>query len=99
MSGLFESGINPTGWGLTEWLIVGAGALLLSGGGKRIFGSGTSRARRNPAKRKNESGEMGFWRGGRFHPIRRSDDYDPGAVGERWQWKPRYAKKTKKGKR
>ena len=46
-------------------------------------------------RRKNESVAMGFWRGGVFHPIRSSDDYDPEAVGERHQ----YAKKKKKAKK
>lgn len=45
--------------------------------------------------RRNESVEMGFYSGGKFHPIRASDDYDPGAVGEKSQ----YAKRKKKRKR
>jgi len=38
---------------------------------------------------------MGFWRGGIFHPIRASDDYEPDTVGERYQWKPKKKKKAK----
>lgn len=42
--------------------------------------------------------EMGFWRGGRFHPIRASDDYEPDTVGESHQYKPAKKKKAAKKK-
>lgn len=48
-----------------------------------------------PLKRRNESISEGFYDGaGRFHPIRRADDYDPEAVGE----SRAYAKRKKKKK-
>lgn len=47
--------------------------------------------------KKNESVAMGFWRGGIFHPIRASDDYDPeAAVGEKRQYAPAKRKAKKK---
>jgi hypothetical protein len=64
----------------------------------RIFGTkrqkaalkAANRRKRNPIsrrRRRNESVEQGFWRSGKFHPIRSSSDYDPEAVGERFQYK------------
>lgn len=53
---------------------------------------------RTGGRKRNESVAMGFWRGGVFHPIRASDDYDPEAVGERHQYAPR-KKKAKKRRR
>ena len=57
--------------------------------------------KRNPARRtaKNESVAMGFWRGGVFHPIRASDDYDPEAVGETRQYAKTKKKKAKAKRR
>ena len=51
----------------------------------------------NPRRCKNESVAMGFYDSqGLFHPIRASDDYDPGAVGERSRYSRRKKKKRRK---
>lgn len=39
--GLFDSGLfNPSGWGITEWAIVGGGLFLALGGMKMLKGRG-----------------------------------------------------------
>jgi hypothetical protein len=54
--------------------------------------------KRNPNRFRvrNESISQGFWRGGVFHPIRASEDYDPEAVGETRQYAKKKKSKTKK---
>lgn len=69
-----------------------------SAGKVQILMSGAKLTKPNPRKKRNESVAMGFWRGGVFHPIRSSDDYDPEAVGEKHQYAPR-KKKARRRKR
>ena len=76
-----KSGILPKKWTNAK--------VRVNGSGKVQVMIPASSARKNPGRRKNESVEMGFYRGGKFHPIRASDDYDPGAVGERSQYATR----------
>ena len=80
-------------WG---WLAGGFAAAYVA---SDLFSKGKATSKRyaaryaqNPRRRRNESISQGFWSGGIFHPIRAADDYDPGAVGEAYQ----YAKKKKK---
>lgn len=47
----------------------------------------------NPGRRKNVEGSV---YGGKFHPYRSSDDYDPDYVGEAYQYAPRKRRVTKK---
>jgi hypothetical protein len=92
MGSLFSTGLDVSGWGLTEWLIAGGGAFLLLGGTKLLGGR-----RRNPARRRNIA--AGFWRNGRFHPIRSSWDYSPARAHESESGRARYsARKSRKKK-
>ncbi len=53
-----------------------------------------------PRRRRNESVEQGYYdSGGRFHPIRASDDYDPEAVGERYQYARQKPAKKRRARR
>lgn len=56
--------------------------------GKRVLTCNKAKAfiTRNPARLKNL--EMGFYKGGAFHPIRSSIDYSPAAVGESFHRAP-----------
>lgn len=82
-----KSGVIPAKWTTAKVRVNGRGQVQVA--------LPASSAKRNPRKKRNESVEMGFWRGGVFHPIRASDNYDPEAVGEAHQ----YAKRKKRRKR
>lgn len=99
-TGLFAGGTDLSTWGAGEYVTVGIGAYALYSlfsTGKRHAGTVRRKAsaayRTNP-KRRNI--EQGFWRGGRFHPIRASDDYEPDTVGERYQYAPKKKKRSKR---
>ena len=100
-TGLFSGGMNFSTWGTGEYVVAGLGAYTLFSlfsTGKRHAGVLRRKARAayttNPRRRRNV--EQGFWRGGRFHPIRASDDYEPDTVGERYQYAPKKKKRSRR---
>ncbi|MBO0723761.1 MAG: hypothetical protein J2P41_23250, partial [Blastocatellia bacterium] len=90
---------TPEGWKLGKKTFPqGRGTTKVSSGYylDRNTGLVYGKRERNRVGRRNESVSMGFWEGGVFHPIRASDDYDPEAVGERYQYAPKKRKSRKK---